>query len=451
MEFPKGFYWGAATAAYQIEGAKSEDEKGESIWDVFTGKEKAIARGENGDVACDHYHRYPEDVRLMKELGLNAYRFSVSWARLLPDGLGKVSEKGKAFYSKLIDALLENGIEPFLTLYHWDLPQALQRRGGFLNPDMPAWFEEYAEAVKKMCGGRVRHFMTFNEPQCVLGCGYRLGTHAPGLQVSLKEQLSALHNLLKAHGTGAQILKSIPGAEIGYASCGYTYAPASDKKEDIEAAYECTFQFEPDNPLGVISTFSEPIFTGKYPDGFYEYGKEILPKITDSDMKLISSVRPDFFAINIYEGKTVYRKEDGGIGEVMAPLGSPKTQMGWEITPLNMYWAPKFLYRKYGKKVYITENGISLPDYIFSDGKVHDTYRTEYLKRYLSELRRAANDGETEVAGYFHWSLMDNFEWAEGYKQRFGLIYVDYETQRRVPKDSYYEYCKIIAENGRNL
>ena len=230
MEFPKGFYWGAATAAYQIEGAKAEDGKGESVWDVFTRKDGAIARGENGDVACDHYHRYAEDVRLMKEMGLNAYRFSVSWPRLLPDGTGKINEKGLSFYDKLIDALLGNGIEPFLTLYHWDLPQALQQRGGFLNPDMPAWFGEYAQAVKKMCGGRVRHFMTLNEPQCVLGCGYRMGTHAPGLKVSLKEQLSALHNLLKAHGTGAQVLKDIKGAEVATRRAGTRMRPRATKK-----------------------------------------------------------------------------------------------------------------------------------------------------------------------------------------------------------------------------
>lgn len=451
MEFQKGFYWGAATAAYQIEGAKAEDGKSESIWDVFTKKENAVARGETGDVACDHYHRYKEDVGLMKELGLNAYRFSMAWSRILPDGTGKINGKGVAFYDRLIDALLENGITPFTTLYHWDLPQALQARGGFLNPEMASWFGEYAEAVKKLYGDRVKHYMTFNEPQCILGCGYRMGTHAPGLQVSLKEQLSALHNLLRAHGTGAQILKSIPNAEVGYASCGYTYAPASEKSEDIDAAYERTFQFEADNPLGIISTFSEPIFTGKYPKRYYEYGEDILPKITAEDMKLISSVKPDFFAQNIYEGKTVYRKEDGGIGEIEPLVGSPKTQMGWEITPVNMYWAPKLLYRKYGRKIYITENGISLPDFVFGDGKVHDTYRTEYLKNYLRELRRAANDGETQVAGYFHWSLLDNFEWAEGYKQRFGLIYVDYQTQQRVPKDSFYEYKKIIEKNGGNL
>ena len=451
MEFVQGFKWGAATAAYQIEGAKAEDGKSESIWDVFTRRESAIARGETGDLACDHYHRSEEDVRLMKDMGLNAYRFSLAWTRILPDGTGKINEKGAAFYSRLIDALLENGIEPFVTLYHWDLPQTLQARGGFLNPDMAEWFGEYAEAVKNLYGDRVKHFMTFNEPQCVLGCGYCMGIHAPGVQVSLKEQLSALHNLLKAHGTAAQILKSICGAEVGYASCGCTYAPASEKSEDVEAAYERTFRFESDKPLDIISTFSEPIFTGKYPKEYYDYGEEILPKITAEDMKLISSVKPDFFALNIYEGKTVYRKADGGIGEITPAVGSPKTQMGWEITPVNMYWAPRFLYRKYGKKIYIAENGISLPDYIFSDGKVHDTYRAEYLRNYLRELRRAANDGETQVAGYFHWSLLDNFEWAEGYKQRFGLIYVDYETMRRVPKDSFYEYRKIIAENGGNL
>lgn len=418
---------------------------------MFTRIENVIARGETGDTTCDHYYRYDEDVRLMQELGLNAYRFSLAWTRILPDGTGKINERGAAFYDRLIDALLESGIEPFVTLYHWDLPQALQERGGFLNPDMAAWFGEYAEAVKNLYGDRVKNYMTFNEPQCVLGCGYRMGTHAPGLRVSLKEQLAALHNLLRAHGTGAQILKGIPNAEVGYASCGYTYAPASERSEDVEAAYERTFQFEADNPLGILSTFSEPIFTGEYPKGYYGYGEENLPEITADDMKLISSVKPDFFAQNIYEGKTVYRKEDGGIGEITPAVGSPKTQMGWEITPVNMYWTPKFLYQKYGKKVYITENGISLPDFVFEDGKVHDTYRTEYLKNYLRELRRAANDGETQIAGYFHWSLLDNFEWAEGYKQRFGLIYVDYQTLRRVPKDSFYEYKKIIEENGGTL
>ncbi len=417
---------------------------------MFSHREGAVARGENADVACDHYHRAAEDIALMKELGTNAYRFSLAWTRLLPEGTGRINRAGVDFYDRLIDRLLENGITPFVTLYHWDLPQVLQQKGGFLNPDIAEWFAEYVEAVKKLYGDRVKNFMTFNEPQCILGCGYRLGVHAPGLKVSLKEQLLALHNLLRAHGAGAAVLRGIPGAGIGYASCGYTYAPASEKKEDIEAAFERTFQFEKDNPLGTVASFSEPIFTGDYPKKFYEYGEDLLPKITQEDLKLISAPL-DFFALNIYEGKTVYGKEDGTIGEVAPKTGSPKTQMGWEITPQNMYWAPKLLYKKYGKKVYITENGFSCADYLFSDGKIHDTYRTEYLKTYLHQLLRAASDGGTKVAGYFHWSLMDNFEWAEGYKQRFGLIYVDFETLKRTPKDCFYEYKKIISENGKNL
>lgn len=447
MDFGKGFFWGTATAAYQIEGGR-EDGKGDSVWDSFTRKQGAIARGENGDVACDHYHRWKEDVALMSGLGVNAYRFSLAWTRLFPAGTGRLEQRGADFYSRLIDALLEKGITPFVTLYHWDMPQALQEKGGFLNADVADWFGEYALAVRKLYGDRVRHFMTINEPQCVLGCGYRMGVHAPGLQYGRREQLVALHNLLRAHGRGASVLKEIPGAEVGYASCGFTYAPASDSPEDLSAAYERTFAFDKEDFLGLISTYADPIFTGRYPGGYYEM--EDIPSCAADDMKLISAP-VDFFAQNIYEGRTVRRAENGSVEELPAALGSPRTQMGWEITPVNMYWAPRLLYRRYGKKVYITENGISCPDYVFSDGKVHDSYRTEYLRSYLRELRRAANDGETEVAGYFHWSLLDNFEWAEGYKQRFGLVHVDFNTQARTPKDSYYSYRDIILSNGEIL
>lgn len=450
MDFGKNFYWGAATAAYQIEGAKDADGKSESIWDVFCRRPGAVLNGENGDTACGHYDRLEEDLDLMKESGINAYRFSLAWTRILPDGTGRINAKGAAFYDRLIDGLLKRGITPFVTLYHWDLPQSLQAKGGFLNRDIAAWFGEYAEAAAKLCGGRVKNFTTINEPQCVLGCGYRLGTHAPGLKYSLKEQLLALHNLLLAHGTAARVLKTVPQAEVGYVSCGYVYSPATEKKEDEEAAFERTFRFEKDNPLGTIATFSEPIFTGRYPDGYYTYPEEILPKIGVGDMDAISAP-VDYVAQNIYEGKFVYRDEDGEIQEKPMPTGAPKTQMGWDITPETMYWGPKFLYRKYKKKVYVTENGISCPDYVFSDGKVHDAYRAEYIKTYLEALRRAANDGETKVAGYFHWSLFDNFEWAEGYKQRFGLVHVDFETLKRTPKDSFFYYRQIVRSNGENI
>lgn len=447
MDFGKNFYWGTATASYQIEGACREDDRADSIWDTFSHKDGAVVRGENGDTACDHYHRLEEDLDLVKGLGCNAYRFSVSWPRLLPDGTGKVNEKGAGFYSRMVDGLLERGITPFLTLYHWDLPQALQNRGGFMNPEIADWFSEYAEDVKKLYGDRVKHYFTINEPQCVLDCGYRQGTHAPGLRLSVKEQLAALHNLLRAHGSAAKVLKTIKDAEVGYASCRTIFAPATDSKEDFDAAFERTFNYYTYSPLWSTSGYADPIFFGKYPAGWYEFPEDLRPEITDEDMKLISAPI-DFFALNIYEGRFVRRVQDGSIEELPFSVGAQKTQMGWEVTPEVLYWAPILLQRKYGKKVYISENGISCPDFVFTDGRLHDAYRKEYIKTYLEALRRAANSKEANVAGYFHWSLMDNFEWHNGYSQRFGLVHVDFETYKRTPKDSYDYYRQIVRSNG---
>ena len=388
-----------------------------------------------------------EDLDLVKGLGCNAYRFSVSWPRLLPDGTGKVNEKGAGFYSRMVDGLLERGITPFLTLYHWDLPQALQNRGGFMNPEIADWFSEYAEDVKKLFGDRVKHYFTINEPQCVLDCGYRQGIHAPGLRLSVKEQLAALHNLLRAHGSAAKVLKTIKDAEVGYASCGTIFAPVTDSKEDFDAAFERTFNYYTHSPLWSTSGYADPIFFGKYPAGWYEFPEDVRPEITHEDMKLIS-VPIDFFALNIYEGRFVRRGQDGSIEELPFSVGAQKTQMGWEVTPEVLYWAPILLQKKYGKKVYISENGISCPDFVFTDGRVHDAYRKEYIKTYLEALRRAANSKEANVAGYFHWSLMDNFEWQNGYSQRFGLVHVDFETYKRTPKDSYDYYRQIVRSNG---
>ena len=447
MDFGKNSYWGTATASYQVEGACREDDRADSIWDTFSYKDGAVVRGENGDTACDHYHRLEEDLDLVKGLGCNAYRFSVSWPRLLPDGTGKVNEKGAGFYSRMVDGLLERGITPFLTLYHWDLPQALQNRGGFMNPEIADWFSEYAEDVKKLFGDRVKHYFTINEPQCVLDCGYRQGIHAPGLRLSVKEQLAALHNLLRAHGSAAKVLKTIKDAEVGYASCGTIFAPVTDSKEDFDAAFERTFNYYTHSPLWSTSGYADPIFFGKYPAGWYEFPEDVRPEITHEDMKLIS-VPIDFFALNIYEGRFVRRGQDGSIEELPFSVGAQKTQMGWEVTPEVLYWAPILLQKKYGKKVYISENGISCPDFVFTDGKVHDAYRKEYIKTYLEALRRAANSKEANVAGYFHWSLMDNFEWQNGYSQRFGLVHVDFETYKRTPKDSYDYYRQIVRSNG---
>lgn len=454
MNFGKDFYWGTATASYQIEGGRCEDGKSDSIWDTFAHKSGAIERGETGDVACDHYHRLDEDLDLLKELGGNAYRFSLSWSRILPNGTGKINEKGTDFYNRLIDGLLERNITPFMTLHHWDLPQVLQNRGGFLNREIADWFAEYAEVVKKLYGDRVKHYFTINEPQTLLGCGYREGVHAPGLALSLRELLLAMHNLLLAHGNAAKVLKTIPGSEVGYASCGMLYAPASDKKEDFEAAYERTFACRQDwrgkDPVGSISSYADPIFFGKYSDWWYEFPEEFRPEVTESDMKLISTPL-DFFALNMYDGRFVRRCDDGNIEELPFKAGAQKTQMNWEVTPEVLYWAPLILQKRYKKKIYIGENGIACTDFVFLDGKIHDTYRQEYIKMHLRSLCRAANEKDSKIAGYFHWSFMDNFEWSFGYRPRFGLVHVDFETLKRTPKDSFYYYQDIIKTNGENL
>ena len=450
MGFSKQFYWGAATASYQIEGACREDGKTDSIWDIFSHKKGTVLRNDNGDIACDHYHRAEEDLDYLKELGVNAYRFSLSWSRLLPNGTGKINQAGAEFYHRLIDGLLERGITPFLTLYHWDLPQTLQARGGFQNPEIADWFEEYAEAAKKLYGDKVKRYFTINEPQCVLDIGYREGRHAPGLRLSVKEQLYALHNLLLAHGKAARVLKSIRGAEVGYASAGTFYAPASEKEEDLNAAYERSFACDREKPLWSVSAYADPIYLGKYPRGWYEFPEELRPEITEEEMKLISTPI-DFFGLNLYDGKFVKRGADGTVEELPFQVGAPKTLMGWEITPSLLYWAPVLLQKRYGKKLYISENGISCPDLVFTDGKVHDTYRQEYIKTYLTELKKATENTNVDLAGYFHWSLLDNFEWAEGYCQRFGLIHVDFKTLKRTPKDSFYYYKSVIETNGENL
>ena len=375
--FGKDFFWGAATASYQIEGARHDGGRRDSIWDTFSHSAGAVAREENGDIACDHYHRWKEDLGYLQELGCNTYRFSLAWPRILPFGTGRINRAGADFYSKIIDTLLESGITPFVTLYHWDLPQVLQDRGGFLNPEIAEWFSEYAQAVVKLYGDRVKHFITINEPQCVLDCGYRQGVHAPGLKVSLREQLTALHNLLRAHGCAARELKTIRNAEVGYSSCGTAYAPISDTKEDFDAAYERTFSYDANSPLWSTSAYADPVFFGKYPKEWYEISEEYRPEITDEDMEVISTPL-DFFGLNIYHGKFV-RAKCGISEELPAKTGGQKTLMGWDVTPEVMYWAPHILYKRYGKKIYVTENGMSCPDTLFSDGKVHDTYRQEYI------------------------------------------------------------------------
>jgi len=450
MGFPKGFAWGTATASYQIDGATAQDGRGPCVWDMLCRKPGAVFEGHNGDVACDHYNRYAEDVALMKELGHNAYRFSVSWSRVMPEGKGKVNEKGLEFYDRLIDALLAAGVEPWLTLFHWDLPLALYHEGGWLNPASPDWFADYAQVVVDRLGDRVGHWMTLNEPQVYLGHGHHTGEHAPGDKLRWAEVLRAGHHSLIAHGKGVQVIRARAKRPsiVGFAPVVGPSIPVTNDPKDIEAARKATFS------VNGQTTFShtwwmDPVFFGNYPADGLELYKEELPPIGPDDMKTICQPI-DFFGANTYMGQYVKAGPDGSAEQVEPLWGQARTGFDWPITPEALYWGPKFMYERYGKPVAITENGMSCIDWVSLDGKVHDPQRIDFLARYIGEFKRAATDG-VETCGYFQWSFMDNFEWAEGYKQRFGLVYVDFQTQKRTPKDSAYWYRDVIASNGENL
>ena len=452
MPFAKGFIWGAATSAYQIEGAWAEDGKGPSVWDIYSQEGGRVYGNHTGDVACDHYHRFREDVKLMEEIGLKAYRFSISWPRLLPEGTGTVNEAGVRFYNELIDALLDSGIEPYITLYHWDLPYALYKRGGWMNPEIVQWFGEYAKLVAERFSDRVTHFFTLNEPQCFVGTGFLNGVHAPGLKSPLRDTFEMSHNALKAHGQAVRMLRQYgkQSLEIGYAPTCSAVCPASEKPEDVEAARQAMFALPEDARAWTwnVAWWSDPVLLGQYPEEGLRRYAPYLPKITAEDMKLISEPI-DVYAQNIYNGWCARMGADGKPEAVDRCPGFPKTANGWPITPDSLYWGPKFLYERYKKPFYITENGLSCHDVVSLDGQVHDPNRIDFLARYLQCLKRAA--GEIDLLGYFLWSLMDNFEWERGYSERFGLIYVDYGTQRRTVKDSAYWYRNIIVSNGETL
>lgn len=449
MGFRKDFVWGAATSAYQIEGGAGEDGKGLDIWDVYCREPGKVYEGHTGDIACDHYHRYREDVQLMKEMGLKAYRFSINWSRILPEGTGKINEKGVEFYNSLIDELLEAGIEPYITLYHWELPYEIYKKGGWMNREIVEWFGQYAAIVSERFSDRVTHFFTLNEPQCFVGLGFLSGDHAPGLKAPLRDTFTMAHHALMAHGRAVQQLRANAKRpiEVGYApTCGMTY-PETNKKEDIEAARKSLFAMPAkENWSWNVAWWSDPVFFGKYPDEGMKMYEPWLPKITDSDMKLISQPI-DIYGQNIYNGRCVRMGSNGEPENVRRYEGFPKTANSWPVTPEALFWGPKFLYERYKKPIYITENGISCHDRISLDGKVHDPSRIDFLQRYLRELKRAAADG-VDIRGYFQWSLMDNFEWNFGYSERFGLIYIDYQTQKRIWKDSAYWYRDFIGKNG---
>jgi beta-glucosidase len=452
--FPKDFAWGVATAAYQVEGAAQEDGRGPSVWDVFCRRKGAVFEGQTGEVACDHYHRYKEDVALMKALGVTSYRFSVSWSRVLPGGVGTVNPKGIAFYDRLVDELLRNGISPLCTLFHWDFPQALYRRGGWVNRDSADWFAEYAALVATKLSDRVKAWATHNEMPCFIGQGLLDGTHAPGDRLGYADYLTAAHNALRAHGKAVQALRAhakgkATQTKIGFAAWTMVTQPASDRAEDLEAARQAMFQVR-DRKQWNNSWWIDPLLLGTYPeDGLLLFGKDA-PKIKSGDMDDMKQPL-DYLGVNIYRADTFRRGTDGTPEAIPLPPGHPRSGVDWQpITPACLYWGPRFFHERYKLPLAITENGISIRDQVFLDGKVHDPQRIDYLHRVLLELARAIKQG-IPVTGYYTWTLMDNFEWADGYKQRFGLVYVDFQTQKRVPKDSYHWYKKVVATNGRSL
>ncbi len=440
MSFRKDFAWGAATASFQIEGGWNEDGKSPSIWDVYCEEPGKIEDSSDGKIACDHYHRYKEDVKLMAELGLKAYRFSIAWPRIQPDASGKVNEKGFEFYSNLVDELIKYNITPYITLYHWDLPYYLHLEGGWLNPKISDLFEEYTRIVAKKLGDRVKHFITFNEPSVFLGCGCQLGVHAPGLKAGLRDLLQMGHNVHLAHGKAVRALRElVPDAKVGITLATMPVIPT--EKADPDAAYEKYFYCDKNSFIWSDSYWADPIVFGKYPQQLLNECADIFPAFKAEDMKLISQPI-DFLGQNIYQGKYA--------GEWERPRGTPHTEIGWDTFDAALEWGVKHFTKRYKLPVYITENGLSCHDWESLDGKVHDPNRIDFLHRYLRGLKAAADEG-CDVRGYFQWSFMDNFEWAKGYNPRFGMVFCDYKSLKRIPKDSAYWYKEVIETNGENL
>jgi len=439
--FPADFIWGVATAAYQIEGAWDEDGKGESIWDRFSHTPGKIAHGDTGDVACDHYHRWREDVALMKELGLHAYRFSISWPRLLPEGRGRVNAAGLDFYSRLVDALLEAEIEPFITLYHWDLPQALQDRGGWPERATAEAFVEYADLVTRKLGDRVKHWITLNEPFVSAFVGYLEGRHAPG-HSDLDEALAAAHHLLLAHGWAVPtIRRNSPGAQVGIALNLSGQTPASPIAADRAAAWQQD---------GMVNRwFLDPLSARGYPADIVQHYGNPMDFMQVDDLEAIAAPL-DFLGVNYYTRGIVRSSvvtEAENAPRTVFP-NPDRTEMGWEVYPEGLYEILGRLHFDYQfPALYVTENGAAYPDQIGPNGQVDDPLRVVFLKGHLAAAARAIEAG-VPLRGYFVWSLMDNFEWAHGYSKRFGLIYVDYQTQQRVLKTSAHWYRRVIAANA---
>lgn len=450
--FHEDFVWGVASSAYQIEGTDPEDGRGKNVWDVFT-EEGRIFEGQNAWTTCDHMHRYKEDYVLMRNLGIQANRFSMNWARILPNGVGEVNPKAIKLYRDMILSMKENGVRPFITLFHWEFPQALQERGGWLNPDVVEWFGEYARVVAENFSDICEDFITINEPQCVVLLGHLNGTNAPGLKLSYRETFQVAHHLLMAHGRAVQMLRKYAcrPIRVGYAPTGGVAYPYTNSPEDIEAARKVYFGFynPMDNWAWNVSWFSDPVFLGHYPKEGLEKFAAYLPEFTQEEMDLIHQPL-DFMGQNIYNGYYIRAGKDGEPEFVDREPGFPKTAMDWPVTPEAFYWGIKFLTERYPLPLYMTENGMGCHDNVSFDGRVHDADRITFLDAYICEMERAIAEG-ADVRGYFLWTFLDNFEWKEGFNKRFGIVYVNYQTQKRTVKDSALWYRKVISTCGGSL
>lgn len=440
--FPKNFLWGAASSAYQIEGFSTADGGGISIWDTFSHTPGKIAWGDHGDIACDAYHRYEEDIALMKQLGIKAYRFSTSWARIDPHGNGCWNEAGLAYYDKIVDSCLKAGIVPYMTLYHWELPQALEDRGGWLKIETAEAFARFAGMMAAHFKGRVTHYFTLNEPQCSVSLGYLQGIHAPGKKLRKKQIFACWKTFLLAHGLAMRAIKAAdPGAVVGIASTGRLCYPETETPENIAAAREATFAVDDQDWLFTHNWLLDPICLGKFPECKGTALTALVKSVSQEEMEVIHTV-PDIIGYNVYNGHAVCAA-GSGFAYVPKYPGFPRTALKWPVTPEVLDWGIRFLQERYPLPAYITENGLSCNDRIYPDGKVHDPDRIDFLSRYLSCLNRAMNHG-ANIRGYFHWALTDNFEWHSGYSDRFGLIFMDFPSGQRIPKDSFFWYKEVV-------
>ena len=444
--FPKDFLWGSATASYQIEGAVKEGGRGETIWDRFSHTPGKVYQNQNGDTACDHYHRYRQDIQLMKEIGLRSYRFSIAWSRIFPSGGGKINTPGLDFYQHLVDELLAAGIIPMITLYHWDLPQSLQDRGGWANRDTVKYYVDYAATMFDKLADRVRLWITHNEPWVVAFVGHDDGVHAPGIR-DRKTALQVSHNLLLSHARASILFDEFRGEDnqIGITLNLSPAYPDTDSPEDeLAARYYDGMQNR---------WFLDPVFTGSYPEDMFEvYQKQYdAPTVEPEDLNAFRKSRIDFLGVNYYMRKIVRRseKQEDLFAEVRPDYqGVRFTEMDWEIHPEGLYELLTRVQRDYDPPiVYVTENGIACPDQVDSDGQIRDNDRIDYLRSHFSAAYRALQEG-VKLKGYYVWSLIDNFEWAFGYSKRFGVVYVDYKSQARIPKSSANWYREVIANSG---